>query len=177
MADPHFRPGDDDPAGGSDRAGRTDRATTAAVEKTFEAAIVVLFVGVLATTLHAGVAPAYERVAGEDVADRVLIAASDEIERAAPPHRPGTERHDFELERRVELPARIASGSYRLTAEGSTLRLVHPELDLVATTPLAVPSFVEDVTGTWRGGAETVLVIESDRDGGTIAVTIRLVNR
>ncbi|AUX08976.1 hypothetical protein AArcSl_1345 [Halalkaliarchaeum desulfuricum] len=166
------------------RRERTDRATTAVVGKTLEAAIVVLFVGLLTTTLHAGIAPTYERAAGEEVADRVLVAASDEIERAAPPDRQGTERYGLEMERRVDLPPRIASGNYRVTADGTTLRLEHPETEIETAAELAVPASVTDVTGTWRSGAETILVIEAERgeetthgDGETIGVTIRLVNR
>lgn len=162
----------------------TDRATTAVVGKTLEAALVVLFIGLLTTTLHAGIAPAYERAAGEEIADRVLVAASEEIERAAPPERHGTERYGLELERRVDLPPRIASGQYRVIAEGTTLRLEHPETEIEARTELAIPASVTDVTGTWRSGAETVLVIEAgqsdgpaEEDGGTIDATIRLENR
>ena len=145
----------------------TDRATTAVVGKTLEAALVVLFVGLLTTTLHAGIAPAYERAAGEEVADRVLVAASEEIERAAPPERHGTERYGLELERRVDLPPRIASGNYRVIAEETSLRLEHPETGIEATMELAVPASVTEVTGSWRSGAETVLVIEADESGGT----------
>lgn len=160
-------------------ASETERGTTAVVGKTLEAAIVVLLIGVLATTLHAGVAPTYERAAGDDVAERVVVAASEEIERAVPPTRTGTgiRRFDFERERRVDLPPRIGSRGYRIEADGEQLRLVHPDLDDDATSRLAVPSSVETVTGTWRSGRETVLVVESGESDGTLAVTIRLVNR
>lgn len=162
------------------RTVETDRATTAVVGKTLEAAIVVLFVGILTTGLHAGVVPAYERAAGEDVADRVVVAASEEIERAVPAPQSGTERHEYELERRVELPTRIASESYRVTVHGRALVLAHPDPDVEATTRLAVPASVETLTGTWRSESETVLVVESvdnERTGGDLSVRIRLVSR
>ena len=161
-----------------------DRATSAVVGKTVEAALVVLFVGLLTATLHAGLAPAYERAAGEEVADRVLVAASEEIERAAPPDRHGTERHGLTLQRRVDLPPRIASGNYRILADGTSLRLEQPGTEIERTTDLAVPGSVRDVTGSWQSGAETVLVIEAegseengDEDYETVGVTIRLENR
>ncbi|MEF8779972.1 MAG: hypothetical protein V5A46_04780 [Haloferacaceae archaeon] len=159
--------------------GGVERGTTAVVGKTLEAAIVILFLGVLASTLHAGVAPTYERATGDDVADRVVVTASEEIECAVPPDRTGAgvRRFGFERERRVDLPPRIGSRSYRIEAAGEQLRLVHPDLGDNATTRLAVPSRVAAVTGTWRSGRETFVVVESDDSDGTLAVTIRLVNR
>lgn len=150
-----------------------DRATTAVVGKTLEAAIVVLFIALLSTTLHAGVAPAYERAAGEEMAERTLAAASEEIERATPPERDSVERHELEIERRIALPARIASAQYSIAADGRTLRLVHPRLDIEETTELAIPSAVETVSGTWQSESVTVLVIEdTGNDGDDLAIRL-----
>ena len=89
------------------------RGVTPAVGKTLEIGLVVLYVALVTTVLLAGVVPEYRAAAGAEVGDRVLVAASQDVERAVPPD--GT---DTTVERTVQLPATIAGTGYRIRADG-----------------------------------------------------------
>lgn len=161
---------------GSDEA---NRATAAVVGKTLEAALVVVLIGLLTTTLHAGIAPSYERTAGGDVADRVLVAAADDIEQAASVTRETTPRQSVQMQRTIHLPEKIAAGSYRVTADDGHLTLTHTGMNLERETALALPDAVQTVTGTWRSDALTILVVNGEPTGSPPNVTnvsIRLEN-
>lgn len=145
----------------------TDRAVVPMVGKALEAAIVVLFIGTMTTALYGGVLPEYRAAAGDEVADRALVAAAGEIEGAVPPN-----ARDVTAETRVTLPSAIRNANYRIVANGTTIRLDHPDDEIGGTHRLALPSYVRRVEGIWRSGAETTVVATSEGDG----VVVRLVN-
>lgn len=143
------------------------RAVVPMVGKALEAAIVVLFIGTMTTALYGGVVPEYRAAAGDEVADRALVAAAGEIEGAVPPNARGVT-----AETRVALPSAIRNANYRIVANGTTLRLEHPDDEITGTHRLALPDYVRRVEGAWRSGAETTVVAETEGDG----VVVRLVN-
>lgn len=137
------------------------------VGKALEAAIVVLFIGTMTTALYGGVVPEYRAAAGDEVADRALVAAAGEIEGSVPPN-----ARDVTAETRVTLPSAIRNANYRIVANGTTIRLEHPDDEIAGTHRLALPSYVRRVVGAWRSGAETTVLTETEGDG----VVVRLVN-
>lgn len=143
------------------------RAVVPMVGKALEAAIVVLFIGTMTTALYGGVVPEYRAAAGDEVADRTLVAAAGEIEGAVPPN-----ARAVEAETRVTLPSAIRNANYRIVANGTTVRLDHPDDEVGGDYRLALPDYVRRVEGTWRSGAETSIVAETVEDG----VVLRLVN-
>jgi len=160
-----------DPPDGLDRAretGPSDRAVAPAVGKVLEIGVVVLFVGVVTTALYAGVVPDYRTAAGDEVGDRVLVAAADGIESTVPPA-----GRSVTAERRVDLPTTVRTANYRLVADDGRLRLAHPHDAVTGSVRLALPDRVARVEGTWRSGAETVVRVESTPEG----LVVRLVNR
>jgi len=145
----------------------TGRAVVPMVGKALEAAIVVLFIGTMTTALYGGVVPEYRAAAGDEVADRALVAAAGEIEGAVPPN-----ARSVTAETRVTLPSAIRNANYRIVANGTTIRLEHPDDEIGGTHRLALPRYVRRVEGTWRSGAETTVLAETEDDG----VVVRLVN-
>lgn len=151
--------------------GRDDRAVTPIVGKTLEAAIVVLFIGVLTTGLYAGVVPDYRSATGAELGDRTLVTAVNEIEAAVPP-----DGAHVSVVRRVDLPSTLRSEGYQIvtaTDEDGTpaLALRHPHPAIGGERALALPAAVSDVEGAWTGGGGRV-VVESTADGTGLLVRL-----
>jgi len=145
-----------------------DRAVTPAVGKTLEIGLVVLYVALVTTVLLAGVVPEYRAAAGAELSDRVLISASQEIERAVPPA--GT---DATVERRVELPATIAGTGYDIRVDGRRLVLDHPDPSVEGSVRLVLGPRVDRVTGEWESGAETVVRVSDGSSGLVVTLAER----
>lgn len=140
------------------------RAMSPVVGKTLEAGLVVLFVGLLTTTLFGNVVPAYRTAAGGELAERTVAGASDRVEASVPPA-----AHDATVHRRVDLPGTIAGASYRIRVEGRRLVLDHPNPSIEASTRLALPDRVETVRGAWEGDGDPSITVRSD-DAGLVVV-------
>lgn len=137
-------------AGGRDRATEpTDRergrATVPAVGKALEAAIVVLYVGLLTTTLFTGYVADYRASAGDELADRTLATASHEVRGAIPPAATSARAHV-----RVDLPDTIRGEDYRIETDGEHLVLDHPDRAVGGRTRLALPDRVDSLSGSWH---------------------------
>ncbi|MFB6102187.1 MAG: hypothetical protein ABEJ73_06435 [Haloplanus sp.] len=138
----------------------TDRGLTPVVGKTLEAAIVLLYVGALVTTLHGGVLPDYRTATGAEMSDRTLATAADRVETAVPP--PSTA---VDVTRTVDLPATIDRATYRIRAENRTLVLDHPDPAVSGRVRLALPRRVVAVEGVWESDDRAVVRVRSDADG------------
>ncbi|WP_338741155.1 DUF7266 family protein [Haloplanus salilacus] len=143
-----------------------DRGVTPVVGKGLEAAIVLLYVASLVTTLHGGVLPDYRTAAATEVGDRTLASAAEGVESSVPP--PSTA---VDVTRTVSLPDTIGRSTYRIRAVNRTLVLDHPDADLGGRVRLALPDRVISVEGSWesddparirvRGGNDRIRVILS----------------
>lgn len=134
------------------------RGMSPVVGKAMEATLVVLYIGLVTTTLYAGAIPEYRSAAGEEVAERTLADAATDIEASVPPE---TVRASVRID--VDLPPTIAGDSYRIHANGTRLSLEHPNPAIHASVPLVVPGRVDSVTGTWNGGEEaSIRVVKTD---------------
>lgn len=138
----------------------SNRAVTPAVAKTLELGIVVLFVGLVTTALLGGVVPAYRTGTGAELGDRVLVTASQEIERAVPPA-----AENATVRRTVDLPASIAGSGYDLRVDGRWLVLDHPDREIRDRVRLTMPRRVERVEGRWQSGADATVSVRSGRNG------------
>lgn len=143
---------------------RSARALSPVVGKALEAALVVLFVGLLTTVLFGNVVPAYRTAAGQELAERTLAGAADRIEASVP-----AAAHDAAVRRRVELPGTIAGAAYRLRVDGRRLVLDHPHRGIGASTRLAIPDRVGAVRGSWESGGEPTVAVRST-DAGLVVV-------
>ena len=135
------------------------------VGKAMEATLVVLYVGFVTTTLYAGAIPEYRTTAGEEVAERTLADAATDIEAAVPPE---AVRASVRIE--VDLPSTIAGDAYRIHANGSRLRLEHPNPAVQGSVPLVLPERVDSVSGTWSSGDDAVVRLVTTDSG--IEVTL-----
>lgn len=144
------------------------RALTPAVGKALEVGIVVLFIGVVTTTLYGGVVPEYRDAVGDEVADRTVVAAAERVENAVPP---SAER--VRVVHRVDLPTSIRGAGYRVVAMNRSLVLRHPSRAIDARTRLALPERVDAVSGVWESGEDAVVVVS----GTTDQLEIRLTDR
>jgi len=136
------------------------RAGSAVVGKALEAAIVVLYVGLLTSTLYAGAIPEYRTAAGQEVADRTLADASADIRSAVPPN---ASRVNATV--RVDLPATIRGEAYALRVDGRQLVLDHPHDAVGGRTPLALPRTVDSIDGQWASRTDAVVRVRGDADG------------
>lgn len=145
----------------------SDRGVVPAVGKALEAGIVVLFIAVLTTTLYGGVVPDARSAAGDEVGERALQHAAASVEAAVPaaaqPSAVGV--NGTVAERRVSLPATIRGERYRITANGTSLVLVHDHDRVGGRTPLVLPDTVRSVRGNWTGGDGLVRVTTHPGDG------------
>jgi len=117
------------------------------VGKAMEATLVVLYIGLVTTTLYGGAVSEYRASAGAEIADRTLADAATEIEEAVPPPvEGGTVRV------RTDLPATIAGSAYRVRVDDDVLVLAHPDPRVEATAPLVLPDRVSRVNGNWSSG-------------------------
>jgi hypothetical protein len=148
----------------SDRARR--RGVAPATSKLLEVALVVLYIGLMSTTLYGGVVPDYRSAAGDEVAERTLATASQRVQQAVPP----AGAH-VRASARVDLPATIRGRHYQVHVRGRRLVLEHPSLDVEATTWLALPDSVVRMSGSWSSDA-TARVVVRGTDHGTV---VRLV--
>lgn len=137
-----------------------ERATSAVVGKALEAAIVVLYVGVLASALFGGAVPEYRTAAGAEVGERVLAEASHRVQQAVPAN-----ATDLEAMTRVDLPQTIRGASYEIRTDGRSLVLDHPDPAIQRSTPLALPETVSTVEGNWTSSEPAVVVVERVEDG------------
>ncbi|EJN60796.1 hypothetical protein SAMN04487950_1854 [Halogranum rubrum] len=142
---------------------RDDRAVSPVVGKTLELGIVVLFVGLMTTTLYGGIVPDYRTSAGAEVGDRTLVTAAERIETSIPPN--ATAVHG---ETRIDLPRTIRGEQYELHTTNGTLVLDHPLAEIGGRTPLALPDAVVDISGTWRSGDDLLVVVDGTPRGLTV---------
>lgn len=152
----------------SDRLATDRRALTPAIGKALEVGVVVIFVGVLSTSLYGGFVPEYRTAVGDEVADRTVVSAAERIEAAVPPA-----AREVRSVTRVDLPTSIRGANYRVVVDGRALVLEHPASDISAQTRLALPGRVAVVTGTWESGADPVVLIEDSPDGLVVRLTDR----
>ncbi len=144
-----------------------ERAVVPAVGKALEASLVVLFLGLVTTSMFGGLVPEYRTAAGDELADRTVSTAAHRVQQAAPPNATAVDaRH------RVELPERIRGDGYRIVAENGSLVLEHPEHGVGARARLALPDHVVAVEGEWHSAQSTVVAVESVPGG----VRIRLID-
>jgi len=145
--------------------GHRDRATSPVVGKALEAGLVVLFVGLLTSTLFGNVVPAYRAAAGQELAERTVAGAADRIEGSVPP-----DARDATVRRRVDLPDTIAGAAYRVRVDGRWLVLDHPDPRIEASTRFAFPDRVASVRGTWESGGEPTVTVRSADDGPVVVL-------
>lgn len=164
---PRSRPRHPSRPGGSGLA--TDaRGVTPAVSKALEAAIVVLFVAAMTTSLYGGMIPAYRTAVGAEVAERTVAEAALRVEAAVPPP-----AREVRVVHRVDLPAAIRGAGYSVHARDGALVLDHPDDRIDARTPLVLPERIARVTGRWDSGADTAVVVRGGVDGLEIRLTDR----
>ena len=138
----------------------TDRAAIPAIGKVLELGIVILYVGLVTTALFGGAVPEYRTSAANEVGDRTLASASQQVQQTVPPNATRVEAHAY-----VDLPDLIRSDSYEIAAEDRDLVLDHPHPEVDARTGLALPGAVVEVSGEWSSTEPALVVVESTDDG------------
>ncbi|MFC7019928.1 MULTISPECIES: DUF7266 family protein [Haloarcula] len=145
-----------------------NRAVSPVVEKLLALGLVVVYVGLLTTTLYGGAVPAYRAAVGSELGERTLAEATARVEQAVPPDaRAGSARY------RVDLPATIGGAAYAIRTDGRDLVLVHPDPAVGGRTRPVLPDRVDALAGTWESGAETVVIV----DGPPGELTVELEER
>lgn len=145
--------------------GRDDRGVTPVVEKSLAAGIALLYVAGMTGLLLGGVVPAYEKQAGDELADRVLATAAGGIEGTPP-----AVRGDATVRRELELPATVEGSGYRLVLSGRTLVLDHPADGIGGETRLSLPAGATVEDGAWEGGGPLVVTVTGPVDDRTLAI-------
>lgn len=139
------------------------RGLSTVVEKLLALGVVLLYIGLLTTTLYGGTVPAYRSAVGAELGERTLAEATARIEQSVPP----TGR-SASATYRVDLPATIDDSAYVIRADGDRLVLDHPDSDVGGTTQPVLPDRVDTMTGTWQSGAETVVTVSGERGNLTV---------
>jgi hypothetical protein len=139
---------------------------TPVVGKTLEMGVVVLFIGLLTAVLLGGVVPEYRSATSATVGERVLTAASQDVERAVPPA-----TGPVRTQTHVTLPGDIAGQSYAIDVDGRHLVLHHPDPVVSGRVRLVLPSTVDSIDGRWQSGASTVVRVSGDESGLAIELT------
>lgn len=134
---------------------REGRAVSPVVGKALEVSVVVLYIGLVSTTLYGGVVPGYRSAAGDELADRTLAGVTQHVEDAVPPA-----ATDVAVRRAVDLPRTIRGEPYHVRVENRTLVVDHPDPRVSAAAPLALPPSVVRVEGSWSSTARAFVVVE-----------------
>ena len=144
------------------------RAVSPVVGKVMEAAIVVLYIGLLSSTLYGGLVPDYRTAAGAEVGERVLAESAQRVQQAVPPN-----ASRVRVRAPVELPTTVRGTSYEIRATGGrTLVLDHPHVGVGGRTALALPNSVVSVAGEWESQRDAFVVVRSTPTG----LEVRLVS-
>jgi hypothetical protein len=125
-----------------------------------ELGLVLLFLAAVTATLYGGVVPEYRTAAGDQVADRTLAAASQQVQQAVPPN--GSR---VSATATVDLPATIRGRHYEVRVSNRTLVLDHPRPGVDARARLALPPSGVAVTGNWSSGRPARVVVEQVSGG------------
>lgn len=141
------------------------RGLTTVVEKLLGLGIVVLYIGLLATTLYGGVVPEYQSTVGTELGERTLTQAAARVEQAVPPR-----TRVVSARVRVDLPATIDGAAYTIRTNRTELVLDHPDPQVGGRVRPVLPDRVQRFNGTWESGEQTVVTVA----GGTDNVTVRL---
>ncbi|KAB1198921.1 MULTISPECIES: hypothetical protein [Haloferax] len=143
------------------------------VGKALEAAIVVLFVGLLTTTLFGGVVPDHRDAVAHELSERALSTATDRVETTASVPESAIRGDRLAA---VDVPRTIRGSTYRIeyvrnASFGSdpntttpALVLDHPRDAFDRQVPVTLPSSVT-VSGSWDSGSDCqvrVVVVGSD---------------
>ncbi|WP_423745665.1 hypothetical protein V5735_06820 (plasmid) [Haladaptatus sp. SPP-AMP-3] len=137
-----------------------DRAVSPVIGKVLEAGLVVLYIGLLTTTLYGGVVPKYRTAVGDEMGQRVLSKSAERIQQAVP--EAGT---NVDVRTRVSLPETVRGRGYIIRADGTTLTLDHPNHRLNSSVRLALPSRVATVRGNWSSREPALITVRSGPDG------------
>jgi len=141
------------------------RGVSTVVEKLLGLGLVVLYIGVMTTSLYGGAVPASQTAVGVELAERTLAEATARVEQAVPPA-----ATRVSATTRVDLPSTIDGAAYAIRAEGETLVLDHPDPDIGGRTKPVLPDRVTSITGEWQSGQETVVTVSGD--DGDVSVTL-----
>jgi len=150
---------------GSRGLGADARGLTPVVSKALGVSLLLLYVGLVATSLYGGVVPDYRDDAGRELGERTLAGATLAVEDAVPPA-----GADATATRRVDLPATIRGAAYEIRAANGSLVLDHPRFTL--RRPLTLPDRVVEVSGRWDSADPAWVRVETVSGG----VAIRLVS-
>jgi hypothetical protein len=150
---------------GSRRLAADARGLTPVVSKALGVSLLLLYVGLVATSLYGGVVPDYRDEVGRELGERTLAGASLAVEDAVPPS-----AADATATRRVDLPATIRGSAYEVRVANRSLVLDHPRFTL--RRPLTLPNRVVGVSGGWDSTATAWVRVEPAPGG----VAIRLVS-
>lgn len=142
-----------------------NRGLSTVVEKLLALGIVLLYIGLLTTTLYGGTVPAYRGAVGAELGERTLAEATARVEQSVPP--PG---RSVTATYRVELPATIDGAAYEIHANGSRLVLNHPDNEVGGTTSPVLPDRVTSVNGSWQSGGETIVTVSGS--GGNLLIRL-----
>ncbi|WP_435360551.1 DUF7266 family protein [Haloarchaeobius sp. DFWS5] len=148
-----------------DRNDREERGLSPVVGKVLEASVVLLYLGMLTTTMYGGVVPDYRGDAGDELADRTLAATTQQVEAAVPPN-----ATRVAVRHAVDLPRTLRGEPYRIRVDGRRLVLDHPDKHVTSDAVLALPAHVVRVEGEWASNEQAVVVVERTTDG----VVVRL---
>ncbi|WP_396610557.1 hypothetical protein ACH9L7_09925 [Haloferax sp. S1W] len=156
---------------------RTDRrAVIPVVSKALEAAVVVLFVGLLTTVLFGGVVPDHRDAVGDELADRTLSKAVERVETTARVPDSAIRGHRTVV---VDLPRSIRGHSYRISyvqnasvapesnSTAPVLVLDHPRDVFDRQVPVHLPDSV-NASGTWDSGTDAAVRVAVSDDGTTL---------
>jgi hypothetical protein len=147
-----------------------ERAAAPVAGKALEVAVLVVFVGVVSAALFGSVVPTYRTAAGDEVADRALVAVAGQVDAAAVVT-------DSVVERRVtvSMPRTIRGSAYVVRAvderETPTLVLDHPHPGIGGSVALSVPAGTP-VSGALPSTADPTVVV-SRAANGTVEVVLQ----
>jgi hypothetical protein len=139
------------------------RGLSTVVERLLGLGVVVLYIGLLTTTLYGGVIPEYQSAVGAQLGDRALVQSAARIEGSVPP--PATV---VTASVRVDLPATIDGAAYTIRTDGGALVLDHPNPAIDGRIRPVLPDRVDTLDGSWESGDRTVVRVTGGRGNVTV---------
>ncbi|MFB6224364.1 MAG: hypothetical protein ABEH86_11915 [Haloarcula sp.] len=142
-----------------------NRALSTVVEKLLSTGLVLLYIGLITTTLYGGTIPAYQSAVGAELGERTLSEATARVEQAVPP-----DARAVLTTARVSIPSTIDGTGYSIRTDGDALVLSHPDPSIGGRTQPVLPERVNSLKGEWQSGSPAVVTVSGTRGNVTVVL-------
>ena len=144
---------------------RDRRGLSPVVEKSLVTGIALLYIGSMMGLLLGGVVPTYQTATGEQLSERTLATAANDVETASSGLVGNVSKTVT-----IDLPPTIDRSGYELRLSDETLTLDHTDDTYDRNTTVALGKNVTSAEGRWQSGGELVVKVDGTAEERTVTI-------